>query len=91
MHVGKTNAEVELRSNVVPQALALDEFIIAFAQKASPQAMPSGCPKIGRRQDATGTPTRGAPNVTQAVSSRTIVAGMMENVTYSEQLQNERI
>ena len=91
MHVEKTNAEVELRFNVVPQALALDEFIIAFAPKASPRAMPSGCPKIGRRRDATGTPTRGAPNVTQADNSRTIVAGMIGNATDSELLQNERI
>ena len=91
MHLGKTNIEVSVSSNAVTQALALDEFIIAFAQKASPQAMPSGCPKIGRRQDATGTPTQGAPNVTQAGSSRASAAGMMENVTNSDQLQNGRI
>ena len=81
--MGNTYIEVSLGFNAVTQALALDEFIIAFVQKASPQAMPNGCPKIGRRQDAIGTPTRGAPNVTHAVSSRTIVAGMVEIVTFS--------
>jgi hypothetical protein len=77
--------------NLCRKHLLGDEFIIAFPQKASPQAMSSGCSKIGRRHNGIGTPTRGAPNVTQAVSSRTIVAGMMENVTNFEQLQNERI
>ena len=77
--------------NMCRKHLLWDEFIIAFAQKAPPQTLSSGCPEIGRRQDAIGTPTTGAPNVTQAVSSRTIVAGMVGNVTYSEQLQNEQI
>ena len=48
-------------------------------------------PKNGRRQDATKKLTRGAPNVTQTVSSRTIVAGTIGNVTYFELLENERI
>ena len=59
----------------------------ARCPKCSPWAGLAMWAKIGRRQGTKGKPERGAPNVTHTVTSRIVVAEMIQIVTYSEPSQ----
>ena len=63
------------------------EFKVAFVENPRPWPVPAIWSTIERRQSVTGRPKRGAPDVTETVISRTAVAESIENVAYSERLQ----
>ena len=67
-----------------------NEISILFIAKPLVCAMSETWSQIGRRQDVIRGAKRSAPNVTETVISRTPVAEMLENVTYSKRRYVER-
>ena len=81
----RTPARVVARDGYMRQNKASHyEYIFTFRKNTHPRTAQDRWLKIRQRQNVTGRPTRGAPNVTQTIISRTAVAEMVRNVTYSE-------